>query len=106
MNHEQMLIGLGALAGLGLLSCWAYVRRASRRAANGVREATRFTTNLTRAVVVAAVITGLEWVIVAHVTDWRIVLAVLGVPALLAGSTVARLFTVADVVYSREGYRR
>ncbi|HEX9337763.1 MAG TPA: hypothetical protein VF892_17845 [Pseudonocardiaceae bacterium] len=47
-------------------------------------------------IVVAAVITGTQWAVVATVHDWRVVLAVLGVPALLAAATVACVLTVAQ----------
>ena len=46
-------------------------------------------------IIVATVITGLQWAVVATVHDWRVLLAVLGVPALLAAATVACLVTAA-----------
>lgn len=63
-------------------------------------------TALARAVrvllVVAAVITGSQWAVVATVHDWRVVLAVLGVPALLAAATVACVATATQVPTRRE----
>jgi hypothetical protein len=106
MTHPQLLIALGVLAGFGLLAMWAYARRASRKATKGLREVSRMTGNIARATVTAAVIVGLQLVIVTHVTDWRVLAGVLALPALLAGATVARMFAVTEVVYRRGGGRR
>lgn len=46
--------------------------------------------------IVAAVITGFQWAVVATVHDWRVVLGVLGVPALLAAATVVCVLTAAQ----------
>lgn len=106
MNHQQLLIGLAVLAGIGLVAGLSYARSATRSAARGLRETTSAIGSLVRTLVAAGVITGIQWAIAANVHDWRVLLAVLGVPALLAGRTVARMFAVTEFVSVRGGYLR
>jgi hypothetical protein len=57
--------------------------------------------------IVAAVITGTQWAVVATVHDWRVVLAVLGAPALLAAAPLVRALTVTPIVWpDRREYGR
>jgi hypothetical protein len=106
MNPHQVLITLAALAGVGLLTALGYARSASRRATRGLRDATRATGSLVRTLVAAAAITGIEWVAATSAHDWRVLVAVLGVPALLAGRTIARMFAVTEFLTGQGGYRR
>jgi hypothetical protein len=106
MTHQHLVIAVGVLAGIGVLAALGYARSASRRAARGLREATRATSSVIRTLTAAAVITGLEWAIATYVHDWRVLLAVLGVVGLLAGRTVARMFAVTEFVSTRGGVRR
>jgi hypothetical protein len=106
MTHHDLLVVLAALAGIGLLVSLASVQSASRKASRGLREVTSATGGLIRTMVAAAVITGIEWAIAANVHDWRVLVAVLGVPALLAGRTVARMFAITEFISARGGYRR
>lgn len=106
MTHQQLLIALGVLAGVGVLAGLSYARTATRGAARGVRQATSAIGSLVRTIVAAAVITGIQWAIVANVHDWRVLLPVLAAPALLAGRTVARLFAVSEFVTVRGGFLR
>jgi type IV secretory pathway VirB2 component (pilin) len=55
-------------------------------------------------IVMATVITGFQWAVVATVHDWRVVLAVLGVPALLAAAPLVRALTLTPA--DRRGYGR
>jgi hypothetical protein len=107
MNPQTMLIALGGLALLGAVSAITSGRRATKRAAKGVREVTRMTSNAARTVVTAAVVTLVQWLIVTHTSDTTTVLVTLGVPALFAGVSVARLFAVTEVIHStrRGGHR-
>lgn len=102
------LVVLGVLAVLGALAAFASGRRAARRAAKGVREVSRMTAMVFRTLVTAAVIVGVQWAIVTHHTDTRVILATLALPALFAGASVARLLAVTEVVHSARrggGYR-
>lgn len=44
-----------------------------------------------RALLVAGLVVAVQWAVAAHVTDARVLLAVLAVPALFAGASIARL---------------
>jgi hypothetical protein len=96
MDHQHLFIGLAILAAIGLIAVWAHARRATRQAAKRLRRATGATADLARTVGIGAAICGFEWLIVTFVTEWQVLLAVLGLPALLAGRTVARLFAIAE----------
>jgi hypothetical protein len=53
--------------------------------------------------IAAAVLTGVQWAVVTAVSDRWTVLAVLGVPALFAGRTVARLMADTTTAFHRSG---
>jgi hypothetical protein len=106
MTHPHLLIALAVLAGIGVLAALTYAMSATHRAARGLRQATSAVSSLVRTLVAAAVITGIQWAIAANVHDWRVLLAVLGVPALLAGRTLARMFAVAEFVTGRGAFLR
>lgn len=106
MTQQTLLIALGALALLGVVSAFVSGRRATQRAAKGVREVTRMTGNAVRTLVTATVITVVQWLIVTHTHDTTTVLVTLAVPALFAGVSVARLFAVTEVIHSARGGRR
>ncbi len=92
-----MVVVLG-LAGCGLLYVWAAGARTGRNIERQIREVSRLGSVLGYALVSAVAIAGVQWVILAHTAAGPIVLAlVLGVPALLAGVTVGRLFTVREL---------
>jgi MFS family permease len=104
MTHQDLLIVLAVLAGIGVLAALTYARSATRRAARGLRATTSAISGVVRTLIAAAVITGIQWAIVTNVHDWRVLLAVLAAPALLAGRTLARMFAVTEFV--RGGYLR
>jgi fatty acid desaturase len=55
---------------------------------------------LARAVGTGAAIVGAQWAVIASTTDPRAWGVALGLPALLAGSAVARLFAVTTVIHT------
>lgn len=101
---DLMVVGLVVLALLGLLLVVGSARRGARQAAASARrvttEVTRMGGTLARAVGTGAVIVGVQWVVVAYTTDPRAWGVALGLPALLAGSVVARLFAVTTVIHT------
>jgi hypothetical protein len=107
MNQNHLLMALGGLALLGVVLAIVSGRRATKRAAKGVREVTRMTSNAARTVVTAGVVTLIQWAIVTNTSDTTTVLITLGFPALFAGVSVARLFAVTEVIHSsrRGGHR-
>jgi hypothetical protein len=98
VTGEQLItVGL-VLAGLGMVMVWSSGARAGRRSERAVREVTRVGGALTRTVVTAGVITGAQWAVVSLTgspTAWAVAL---GLPALFAGATVARLLAVTQVI--------
>ena len=108
MNQTQvMLVGLAVLAGLGALAAFRSGARGAYRVARHTQEVTRMGGNLARALGTAAVIVGMQWAVVALTTDPRAWGVALGVPALFAGSVIARMFSVTELVHgSSRGARR
>jgi hypothetical protein len=96
MDDQRMFIALAVLAAIGLIALWLNARRATKQAAKRLRRATGATGDIIRTIGIAASILGFEWLIVTFVTEWQVLLVVLGLPALLAGRTVARLFAIAE----------
>jgi uncharacterized oligopeptide transporter (OPT) family protein len=80
--------------------------RGAYKVARQTQEVTRMGGLLTRALGTAAVIVGIQWAVVVFTTDPRAWGVALGVPALFAGSVIARLFTVTDIVPTGKGARR
>jgi hypothetical protein len=101
-DNPAALVAVG-LALVGLLAIWRSGRNSAARAAGQVREVTRMGGTFLSTVLIAAVIGGIQWAVVAHTSDRTALLMVLGVPALLAGITVARLFAVTTVIQTRNG---
>lgn len=96
MDHQRLVIALAAVAVIAIIALWLHARRATKSAAKRLRRATSATGDIVRTIGIAAAILGFEWLIVAFVTEWRVLLVVLGLPALLAGRTLARLFAIAE----------
>jgi uncharacterized membrane protein YgdD (TMEM256/DUF423 family) len=103
-----VLVGLLVLAGLGALAAFRSGARGAYKVARQTQEVTRMGGNLVRALGTAAVIVGVQWAVVAYTTDLRAWGVALGVPALFAGSVIARLFSVTEIVHAptRNGGRR
>src|SRR3954447_21789377 len=108
-TSDQMMIGLAMLAGLGLLAVFTSGAKAGRNSERAVREATRIGGNAVRMGGTAAVVVGAQWAPAAGVAGggWVALVApaepvvwavVLELPALFAGTTVARLLAVTEVV--------
>ena len=101
-----VLVGLVVLAGLGVLVAFRSGARGAYKMARQTQEVTRMGGNLGRALGTAAVIVGMQWAVVAYTTDPRAWGVALGVPALFAGSVIARMFSVTEVVHHGKGVRR
>ncbi|HEX3785044.1 MAG TPA: hypothetical protein VHX38_35750 [Pseudonocardiaceae bacterium] len=96
MNHESVLAVVAVLGFIGAIAIWVHTRRVARKAARELRRATGAAGHLARTISIGAGITGFEWLIVSHVTNWQVLVVVLGLPAVLAGRTVARMFAIAE----------
>ena len=97
------LIALVVLAGLGALVAFRSGARGAYKVAKQTQEVTRMGGNLTRALLTGAVIVGIQWAVVAFTTDPRVWGVVFGVPALFAGTAIARMFSITELVHTRHG---
>lgn len=102
MSTTDARLVVGAVLVLLLMVGAASVFRAGRRSARAAlgvtRDVTRFTASVFRTVVTTVVIVGVQWVVVTHATDLRVMVVTLAVPAVFAGASVARLLSVRDLV--------
>jgi len=105
-STHPLVIGLVVLAGLGVLAAFRSGARGAYKVARQTQEVTRMGGNLARALGTAAVIVGVQWAVVAFTADPRAWGVVLGVPALFAGSAIARMFSVTELVHASKGARR
>jgi hypothetical protein len=110
-HSDVVLVALTALAGLGALMAFRCGARGGYRVVRQTQEVTRMGATLGRALVVGAVIVGVQWAVVSVTTDpraWGVVLVAL--TALFAGSAVVRMFTVTELLHDpgtgRRGRRR
>lgn len=103
-----VVIVLVVLAGVGAMAAFRSGARGAYKVARQTQEVTRMGGNLGRALGTAVVIVGIQWAVVAYTDDLRAWGVALGVPALFAGSAIARLFSVTEIVHtpSRKGGRR
>ena len=107
MNQTHaVLVGLVVLAVLGVLAAFRSGARSAYRVARQTHEVTRMGGNLARALGTAVVIVGVQWAVVAFTSDPRAWGVALGVPALFAGSAIARMFSVTELVHASKGPRR
>jgi uncharacterized oligopeptide transporter (OPT) family protein len=107
MNQTQaVLVGLVVLAGLGVLAAFRSGARSAYRVARQTQEVTRIGGNLARALGTTVVIVGMQWAVVTFTTDSRAWGLALGIPALFAGSAIARLFSVTELLHTSKGTRR
>ncbi len=95
LTPVQILAGLGAV--LALIVMWRASARTARRAAETVRTGARVLSLTGRVVLTAAVIVLVQWVVITQRDGTGLLLAVLGVPALLASYTLTRALTVTTV---------
>lgn len=104
---DPLAVVLVVLAGLGVLAAFRSGARGAYRVARRTQEVTRMGGNLGRALGTTAVIVGIQWAVVAYTSDPRAWGVALGVPALFAGSAIARMFSVSEIVHgSSRGFRR
>jgi hypothetical protein len=101
-----VLIALVVLAGLGVMAAFRSGARGAYKVAKQTQEVTRMGGTLARALGTTVVIVGIQWAVVAFTTDPRAWGVALGVPALFAGSVIARMFSVTEIVHGSKGTRR
>src|SRR5436190_8591549 len=104
-NVQVMLVVLGVVAGVGVLAAFRSGARSAYRVARHTQHVTRMGGNLARALGTAAVIVGMQWAVVSLTTDPRAWGVAFGVPALFAGSVIARLFSVTELLHDPTHHR-
>ena len=100
---------LAAFLGLFVLVwLWRASARRARAAARAARAGTRLMSLAGRIVFNAGLIVAAQWVVILHPGNGWLLLAVLGLPALLASYTLTRALTVTtyDLPAHRRGGRR
>jgi hypothetical protein len=99
---SAVLIVVLALAGLGMLVAF----RSGHRLARHSQEVTRMGGNVIRALGTAVFIVAVQWAVVWFTSDPRAWAVALGVPALFAGSAIARMFSVTEIIHPDTHRRR
>lgn len=102
---DVLLVGLAVLAGLGVIAAFRSGARSAYQVTRHTQQVTRMGGNLIRALGTAAVIVGMQWAVVSLTSDPRAWGVALGVPALFAGSVIARLFSVTELPHDPTHHR-
>src|SRR3954468_5288094 len=92
LTTTETVVGLGVVVVLFL--GWRGAARRARAAAEATRAGARVLSLAGRVLVTAALIIGVQWLVITYVTNKWVVLAVLGLPALFAAHTLTRALTV------------
>lgn len=103
MNQMVALVVLVMLAGLGALAAFRSGARGAYKVARQTQEVTRMGGNLGRVLGTTVVIVGIQWAVIMFTGDPRAWAVALGVPALFAGSAIARMFSVTEILHTPGG---
>jgi hypothetical protein len=106
LTTAQVVSGAGAL--LVFLWVWRAGARRARAAADAARVGARLVSLAGRVLFLAAVIVGIQWLVITHPAANRwVLLAALGLPALFASYALTRALTVTtwDAPRQRRGRR-
>src|SRR5262249_24404707 len=96
---------LVVLTGVGVVAAFPSDARSAYRVARQTQQVTRMGGNLARALGSSVVIVGVQWAVVSLTTDPYARGAALGVPALVAGSAIARMFSVTELLHQPTHHR-
>lgn len=105
LTPVEILAGIGGL--LTVVMVWRASSRAARRAAETARASVRLMSLTGRVVLTAALIVGVQWIVITHPGNTTLLLVVLGLPALLASYVLTKALTVTtmDTPRRRSGRR-
>ncbi|MFI6095138.1 hypothetical protein ACIA8G_06290 [Lentzea sp. NPDC051213] len=101
VTPTQVLAAVGVL--LVLVLVWRAGSRRAKAAANAARTSVRLMSLGGRVVVNAVLIVIVQWVVITHGGNGWLLLAVLGVPAVLASYTLTKALTVTTYEPHRRG---
>ena len=103
-NRQTLLLGLGVLAVIGLIAVLRATRHQAHEAARALHTGATAVGLAGRSLVTGAVILGVQWAVITHARPDQVVYWVaLGLPAVLAGYTLTRAFTLTTTVVHRSG---
>ena len=103
---DPLVLAVGVLALLGVLVAFRTGARTGSRVAHRSRQVSRMGATLTRALLIGAVIAGVQVAVVTATRDplaWGVVL---GLPAVFAGAALARVFVVTTLEHEHPGQGR
>jgi hypothetical protein len=109
MTPTQIQIGLlvlALLAGVGVLTAFRVGARSGHRLARHSQEVTRMGGNLARALLTTTVIVTIQWAVLATTSDPRAWGVALGIPALVTGGVIARMFSVTEIIHHPQQHTR
>ena len=95
-----VLVVVALLASVGVMWAFSSGAKAGRKAEARMRDVNRAGGAATVAVLVGGVISGIQWAVLTKVPNpgWAVLGLVLGVPGVLAGTTVGRMYAVHEIV--------
>lgn len=105
LTPVEILAGLGVV--IAVVVIWRASAHAARRAANTARASVRLMSLTGRVALTAALIVGVQWIVITHPGNTTLLVVVLGLPALLASYTLTKALTVTtmDTPHRRSGRR-
>jgi hypothetical protein len=93
LGPTELLAGVGVL--LSLFMVWRVSARRAKAAADAARSGARLLSLGGRVLFTAGLIVGVQWLVISHPSANRwLILAVLGLPAVLASHALTRALTV------------
>lgn len=105
VTATQLLAGLGVL--LMLVMMWRVDSRRARRAAETARASARVVSLAGRVAVMAALIVGVQWIVITHPGNTTLLVVVLAAPDGIAAYVLTRTLTVTSLDTTRhKGDRR
>ncbi|HET9253735.1 MAG TPA: hypothetical protein VFO16_00855 [Pseudonocardiaceae bacterium] len=104
-NSGLVLVVLAVAAGVGVVAAFRSGARSAYRVSRQTQQVTRMGGNLLRALGSAVVIAGMQWAVVSFTTDPYAWAVAFGVPALFAGSAIARMFSVTELLHQPTHHR-
>lgn len=95
LTQTQMLAGLGVV--LVFLLLWRTGARRARAAADVARAGARLVSLTGRVLVMAALMLGVQWIVITHSDNVTLQLVVLALPDLIAAYVLTRALTVSTM---------
>jgi len=105
LTPVHLLAVLGAVLAVSIV--WRGSVRRARAAADAARAGARVVSLAGRVLITAALIVGVQWIVVRYAAgNVTLLLVVLGIPSLFAAHTLTRALTVTTLDSPRRGGRR